>query len=86
MKDITKDTIDRYVKEGIPTGDFLYAVLSNDLMEAFGRADEDNRRDLFEICQYIYNETPAICHGSKERINEWIKFHQQKRAREEASK
>ena len=63
IKQSTLVTLDRYVKEGIPTGDFLYAVLSNILMESFGRADNENRESLFEICSYIYNELPASCLG-----------------------
>jgi hypothetical protein len=67
-----KNSLDRYVKEGTPTGGFLYAVLSNDLFEAFGRADIDNRMSLFDICSYIYGELPSTCHGSREIVNEWI--------------
>ena len=66
------DSIERYVKEGIPTGDFLRAVLENNLMESFGRADLRNRATLFEICAYIYNEIPASCHGSPEKVKAWL--------------
>jgi hypothetical protein len=72
MKPEIKESIDRYVAERVPTGGFLKAVLENDLMEAFGRADEDNRLDLFEICSYIYNNIPNICHGSPEKVKEWL--------------
>ena len=70
-KDI-KDAIDRYANERCPVGDFLFAVLSNNLMASFGRADEDNRRDLFEICDYVYNHIPAACHGSRKTVKEWL--------------
>ena len=75
MKESTKNGIDQYVEHGIPTGDFLRAVLANDLMEAFGRADQENRRDLYEIAVYIYNETPSTCHGSYAIVDEWIRTH-----------
>jgi len=74
MKQETKDSLDRYAKEGCPTGDFLRAVLANDLMESFGRADIDNREDMFDICSYVYNDTPAACHGSYDKVDKWIEY------------
>jgi len=68
----TIDALDRYVNQRIRTGDFLYAVLSNNLMDAMGRADEENRAALFDICAYVYNEIPAISYGSEERIEAWL--------------
>jgi len=64
--------LDRYVKGGIKTGGFLYAVLTNDLFEAVGRADIESRINLFDICDYIYNKVPLSCWGSKEKVKEWI--------------
>lgn len=72
MPDDTKASLDRYVKEKIPTGGFLYAVLTNDLFEAVGRADIQNRHALFEICRYIYNELPLGCWGSVEKVSNWL--------------
>lgn len=76
----TLDSIDRYVMDGIPTGSFLQAVLCNDLMEAMGRADMGNRLALFEICDYIYNETPSGCHGSPEKVRAWREMKRLSRA------
>ena len=75
MKSLTKQTIDDYVNHGIPPGGFVMAVLENNLMESFGRADIENRRDLFEICEYVYNEIPAPCHGSPEAVSKWLRSH-----------
>jgi len=72
MKHSTLTSINNYVVHGIPTGGFLRAVLANDLMESMGRADIDNRRDLFEIVSYIYNSVPSDCHGSYELVDAWI--------------
>jgi len=72
MKPSTKDAIDRYVKERIPTGDFLYEVLTNNLKESFILADEENKRDLEEIVLYCYNCIPGICWGSKEKVKAWL--------------
>lgn len=65
-------SLNRYVTQGIPTGGFLQAVLENDLMMSFGRADEDNREALFHICAYVYNEMPYTCHGSPAVVAKWL--------------
>ena len=61
-----------YVTHGIQPGSFLQAVLSNDLMDSFGRADSINREAIFETCSFIYNELPHNCHGSREIVQAWI--------------
>lgn len=68
------DTINNYVKHGLPPGGFVLAVLMNNLMEAFGRADFENRLSLYQICQYVYNDIPSDCHGSPEQVADWMKF------------
>lgn len=72
MKENIKAAIDRYVKRRCPTGSFLRAVLENNLMEAIGRADDENRVSLFEICSYIHNKCPSICYGSPKKVKEWL--------------
>jgi len=67
-----KESLDRYVYHRIPTGGFLYAVLTNDLFEAVGRADDCNLACLPEICSYIYNEVPSTCWGSPEAVQLWL--------------
>ncbi len=63
--------LDRWVNSGIPTGDFLHAVLTHELFEAFGRADEINRAAMFDIVSYIYCELPISCHGNPKKVAEW---------------
>jgi hypothetical protein len=72
IKQSTLDSLTRYVEQHIPTGDFLRAVLENDLMEACGRADEENAIALFQICAYVYNELPTPSHGSPEKVKKWL--------------
>ena len=72
MKQSTKETIYNYVWHHLEPGGFMRAVFENDLVEAFGRADLENRRDLFEICEYVYNHIPADCHGSPEAVEAWL--------------
>lgn len=68
---LTQTLID-YAQQGIQTGDFLQAVLANDLFDAFGRADGENTYRMHEIVKFIYNEMPSGCHGSRERYKQWI--------------
>jgi hypothetical protein len=46
-----------------------HTVFEHELFDAFGRADLENRCD---IVSYIYNNVPAICHGSPEVVSKWI--------------
>jgi hypothetical protein len=72
----TQDAIDAYVAHGVPPGGFLYAVLTNDLFGATGRADQENRAALLDICRYVYNEIPSACWGSTEKMLAWIAKHE----------
>lgn len=65
-------SLQRYVEHGIPTGGFLRAVLENNLTEAFGRADIENREAMFEIVHHVYNNLPYGCHGSAEIVDAWL--------------
>ena len=65
-------TLDRYIQNHIPTGGFLEAVLSNDLRNALDRADDENLWLLPIIGAWLFNEAPAICWGSRERVSDWL--------------
>jgi hypothetical protein len=62
-----------YVRHHWPVGDFLMAVLSNDLRNAIGRADEKNLPALPAIVMFLHNEVPARCWGSPERVAAWLR-------------
>ena len=64
--------IRRYLENRIPPGDFLMAVLCNDLKEAYGRADDENIELLPVYVAYFYNEAPAKCWGSPEKVRAWL--------------
>lgn len=80
MRANIKASLDRYAADGVPTGDFLRAVLSNDLKGAIGRADEQNLADLFEIVDYVYNDMPMACQGSPEKVEAWLRAREERRA------
>ena len=72
MKGSTKLAFDGYRDQGVPPSDFIYAVLTNNLSEAFARADEDNLKDLRDIVQYVYNYMPAKAWGTPEKVAAWL--------------
>ena len=61
-----------YIEKGIEPGSFLTAVLSNNLIESFGRADSINSERIRDYCQFLYQHAPRDCWGSLKRIDEWI--------------
>jgi hypothetical protein len=66
-----RDGIRRYFEMGIPTGRFLYGVLSNDLRMAVKHADEVNIRLLREWIDFLDSELPPLCYGSPARVAAW---------------
>lgn len=56
-------------------GQFLRALLSNDLMGAFGHADYQNGRAMREWATYLYNFAPSPCFGSPEKVQAWYDAH-----------
>jgi hypothetical protein len=54
----------RYIEQGELPGDFLSAVLCNDLMKAVRHADSVNIDCLPLYASFLYNEAPSGCYGS----------------------
>lgn len=68
-----QDAMRLYIEHHVQPGGFLMAVLSNDLMEACGRADHTNIERLPDFCRFLYNEAPYRCHGSPAKVKAWLK-------------
>ena len=66
------DGLTHYLKHHIPVGDFLTAVLENDLREACGRADDENMWLIPVIVAYLYNEAPSNSWGSRTNVEAWL--------------
>jgi hypothetical protein len=62
----------RYVMERIEPGDFLTAVIKNDLKSAVGRADAVNLPLLPVYVRWFYNVAPGCCWGTPENFQEWV--------------
>lgn len=61
-----------YIEEGIPPGGFLWAVMQNDLVEAFATADGVNQEMMFYWAEFLYNEAPRAAWGSRKAVLAWI--------------
>lgn len=61
----------RYIENGIPGGSFLHAVLSNNFVEAFAKADRINSAVMKTWAEWLYNECPLSAWGSEENVAEW---------------
>lgn len=71
IPEVTMGALERYVLQGIPTGSFLEAVLSNDLFDAMARADACNMEALPAIVGYIAQRFPRGCYGTRETYVAW---------------
>ena len=78
-----RNSIDRYVKDGRPTGGFLQAIIENDLAGAVARADDDNVRLIHVIVNYFYFECPNGCWGKQGKFKEWIEAKHNERLKKE---
>lgn len=65
------ESLELYVEHGRLPGDFLQAVLRNDLADAAARADEDNLHNLAAFAGWLYNECPGLAWGSAEKVAAW---------------
>ena len=64
--------IRRYIDDRRRPGEFLQAVISNNLIDAVTFADEENLENLLAFVMYFYWKAPSGCHGSKEKMEAWI--------------
>lgn len=67
-----RDVLVNYIEKGWDPGEFLYAVLTNNLREAVGRADCFNIGQLPAYIYYLHNYAPADCWGTKEKVKAWL--------------
>jgi len=58
ISDRMMDAINQYIENGIEPGDFLTAVICNDLREACGRADDENLANLPAFVGYFHSRAP----------------------------
>jgi hypothetical protein len=61
-----------YLRHGIPPGLFLRAVLENNLLQAYCRADELNWNVLAAYMVVLVNYAPSVAWSSPRAVSEWI--------------
>ncbi len=67
-----QDGARRYVEHGIKPGSFMTAVLSNDFIGAWQRADDVNTAAMHSWAMWLHNDAPRGCYGSPEHVKDWI--------------
>lgn len=67
-----RDGIQAYIETGRPVGQFLQAVLRNDLKAAVSHADDSSLAGMRGIIQFLYNYAPAECWGNEDTIIRWM--------------
>lgn len=72
----TQEPLRRYVERGEIPGGFLTAVLENNLVDAFGYADETNRARLHDFALWLWNECPRAAWGSRGQVEAWAEKHE----------
>lgn len=60
-----------YILNGIRPGSFLLYALRNDLLGAFGHADEESAAGMKNICTWLYSVCPG--NARKDGVDQWIK-------------
>lgn len=87
MPESLREGFARYVVHRIETGQFLRAVLENDLTEAVGRAATvENVLALPALCGWLYNHAPPDCYGSRVKVTAWLLSRRDDDAEEHATK
>ena len=62
--------IRRYIETGKRTGGFLNALLSNDLMDTYGRGDLTNLSSMANWMRFLYQMPPGS-YGSPANVKAW---------------
>lgn len=75
-----RDGLVRWVEEGLLPGDFLLAVLTNNLRESVGRADRYSLEALPQLVIWLHNFAPAAVWGSHERVQIYAQWCERLRA------
>ena len=67
------EALEAYANKGRPLGDFLKAVVSNNLTEACLRADYQNLANIQAYAHYLYWVMPSKAWHSEQAYYDWLK-------------
>ena len=65
--------LELYINHRIKPGSFMTAVLANDLIEAVGKSDPRNIKNIPAYVYFLYIFAPPECFGSYEKVKAWLK-------------
>lgn len=71
--------IKRYVDKGVVPGQFLQAIIKNDLNGAVAHADQENLQNIPAYVRFFYNNTPGPCSGSPAKMKAWVEKNEKER-------
>lgn len=66
------DGLVHYIAARRPVGQFLMAVLTNDLHKACAHADDICQVHLHSLVFFLYNYAPGTCWGSTKGVARWL--------------
>ena len=72
IPDHMQEAIWQYVNNYRFAGSFLYSVFAHELFDSLARADDETEKILKSYVRLIYNELPMDCHGSFEKVDDWL--------------
>lgn len=67
-----REALERYLIDKKPPGDFLIAIITNDLRGAVNRADSTNAPLIPTYVRWLFNRAPGISHGSPQKMQDWL--------------
>ena len=72
LPDYMVPAVFNYLENRKRPGEFLSAVIQNDLFGAISNADDQNRRVIRSWVKLLYNEFPVNAWGSEEKLTLWL--------------
>ncbi len=80
IPDLVLRGLTNYVNYGVPVGDFLTAVLENDLSGAVAHADPESLAAIKPLVVLLFNEAPSRCWRHPDRVAAWLRMGTENRA------
>jgi len=72
LPDYMREGMKLYIEDGIMPGSFLQAVICNDLVGSFAKADDVNIEHMKDYANFLYNEMPMDAWGSRGKMEKWV--------------
>ena len=67
-----QDSLTQYILTGRSVGEFLSAILNNDLAKAVSHGDDMNQPIIHMYVKFLYNHAPSGCWGRSNSTKSWM--------------